>query len=93
VHETPAVSSAVLESRESVSQRKLCDLLRRDTSISETTDPLSRIRETKDEAEALRLALQEIRDIVWTPKIAMPTLSKRIAQVLLAVHNRDRSKA
>jgi hypothetical protein len=56
------------------------------------TDPLDRIRETKDEAEALRLALQEIRDTVWTPKISMPMLRKRVALVLLAVHNRDRQK-
>ena len=56
----------------------------------EVIDPLDRIRETKDEAEALRLALQEIRDTVWTPKISMPMLRKRVAQVLLAVHNRGR---
>jgi len=51
------------------------------------TDPLDRIREAKD--EALRLASQKIQEIVWAPKITMLVLRKRIAQVLLSVHNRD----
>jgi hypothetical protein len=37
-------------------------------------DPLDCIREAKDETEALRLALQEIRDIVWEPKTTFPTV-------------------
>jgi hypothetical protein len=56
-----------------------------------TLSPVS--AETKDVPEALRLALQEIRDTVWTHQISMPTLRKRVAQVLLAIRNRDRSKA
>ena len=56
------------------------------------TDPLDRIRETKDEAEALA-ARATASPGGRVAKITVPMLRKRVAQVLLAVHNRDRSKA
>jgi hypothetical protein len=55
-------------------------------------DPLDRIRETKDETEALRLALQEIRDIVWEPKTTFPAVKRRVAKVLAAMRERGAEK-
>jgi hypothetical protein len=54
-------------------------------------DPVDRIRESKAEAEGLRLALEQVREIVWTPKITMPMLRKRVALVLAAMKGRDKT--
>jgi hypothetical protein len=39
-------------------------------------DPLDRIREAMDEAEALRLAIEEIREAVWEPKRGLPDVGR-----------------
>jgi hypothetical protein len=53
-------------------------------------DPLDRISIAKDEAEALRLALEDIQAIVWEPKTTFPTVKRKVARVLAAVRERER---
>jgi hypothetical protein len=53
-------------------------------------DPLDRIRELERHCEALENAIAEIQGVTWEPKITLPALRWRIAQILVAV--RDRGK-
>lgn len=50
-------------------------------------DPLARIFEAESDVEALRLAIEEIRDAVWQGQ-GLPDVRRRVAKVLLAVHKR-----
>ena len=50
---------------------------------------LKRVGAGVDPDEALRLALQEIRDIVWEPKTTFPAVKRRVARVLAAVRERE----
>ena len=51
-------------------------------------DPLDRIRELEDQCEALQQALIDVRAATWEPNIRLAELRRRVAQILLDVHNR-----
>jgi hypothetical protein len=51
------------------------------------SDPLARLCSEPNNEAALELAIGEIRDIVWAPKISMSMLRRRVALVLAPVSN------
>ena len=53
-------------------------------------DPTDRLRELEGQCEAPQQALIEIRGATWEPKSTLPQIRRRIAQILLDVHNRGR---
>ena len=53
-------------------------------------DSLDRIRGLDDYIQALELALAEVKSATWEANTTLPRVRRRIAEILLAVHNRGK---